>query len=173
MEWILIDEHAERIQPQEFRAPILLPLSDPPPQHRHPHPGRGTGGGGSAEPCSKVTQWPRPWGGDPGAALLGRGWMGRGRGSSPARAAGRDRPKGLRAEAVVQPGAPRSCGPGILDPSPRQGKGPRSPLPTLSSWSGVRQAPAWGVLRRRQGRGVPRTRIPGLNALPPGARKVG
>lgn len=72
----------------------------------------------SAEPCSKVVQRPRPRGGDPGAALLRRGWTGRGRGSSPSREAGQDRLKGLCAEAVVQPGAPGSCGPGTLDPHP-------------------------------------------------------
>ena len=58
----------------------------------------------------KLIQQSKPWGGDPGAALMGRGWTGRGRGSSRARDAGRDPVEGLRGEALVHPGAPGSCG---------------------------------------------------------------
>lgn len=36
-----------------------------------------------SRPLRKIIQRPRPWGGDPGAALTGRGSTGRGRGSSP------------------------------------------------------------------------------------------
>lgn len=71
----------------------------------------------------KVVGRPRPLGGDPGAALTGRGWTGRGRGSSPG-------PGGWAGPAR---GAARGGGgaasstrqlrrPGTLDPSPREVK---------------------------------------------------
>ena len=116
----------------------------------------------------KLIQQPKPWGGDPGAALMGRGWTGRGRGSSPARAAGRDPAEGLRGEAVVQPGAPGSCGrrgPWIPPHSKVKAHAARhqlSPVGAEFSKASVgREGGGRVLLRKLGGGGGPRTRPPG------------
>lgn len=139
-----------------------------------PTPGNALQAAGQPRALRKVIQRPK---------ALGRGPRGCPNGAGLDEAGSRLLPRPGRRTGPA-PGAARRGGgaawsarqlqrPGILDPSPRQGKGPRSPLPTSSSWRGVHQAPARGVSAAHAGVKRASNPRPGSRVLRPGAWRVG
>lgn len=104
----------------------------------------------------------------------GAGLDGAGSRLLPRRSDGAGPPEGLRAAAVVQPGAAGGCG-GRGPWTPPHGEVKAGAARRQLSQVGAEFARRLrgGVLRRRQGRGRPRTCLPGVRVLRPGAPRVG
>lgn len=110
-------------RPRNSGIPSFLSLR-PDPDTATTTPGEGLATVGQLRALRKVFGRPRPRGVDPGAALMGRGWTGRGRGSSPGPGGGAGLARGAARRGGGAAWSTRQLRrpPGTLDPSAREVK---------------------------------------------------